>query len=168
MTNILLCGVAGSGKTTVAKELEKTGYHIYSFAEPVKRIAAEILLRPVNKLDPLDRKFLQELGTNLARARDECIWIKHMEQRLRPTMMSKVVIDDARFLNEAKWAKDNGFMVVKLEGRRYNLAGYVANHKSETELEQIKPDFYLDNSGTIEDTMELLKGYMIAWIRGKQ
>ena len=38
------------------------------------------------------------------------------------------------------------------------------NIGSETEVDEIVPDFILDNSGSIEDTYEMLKGFMIMWL----
>jgi hypothetical protein len=46
--------------------------------------------------------------------------------------------------------------------------GDLGKHQSETELEQIVPDFTLDNSGDLEDTFEQLKLYMLVWIRAEQ
>ena len=78
---VAFIGKAGCGKTTLANHLvhSTNNFVKLSFATPLKWIAEYVLLRPINKEDPLDRKFLQQLCTELGRARQKDIWIKHFD-----------------------------------------------------------------------------------------
>jgi hypothetical protein len=57
-------------------------------------------------------------------------------------------------------------MLVTVRGRGFDL-GELAKHSSETEVDEIVPDFILDNSGSIEDTYKMLKCFMIVWLDAK-
>jgi hypothetical protein len=171
--NIAFVGKAGAGKTTIADNLvENNDYIKRSFAAPLKKIAEQILLRPLDKTNPDDRKFLQILGTDLSRARDKEIWIKHMKNSLQglkchdatcksyeycTSLPSRpFVIDDCRFENEAEYLKSEKFLIIRITGRQSKLSAENASHLSEAGQDQIKCDFELDNSGTIEETMNAL------------
>ena len=68
--------------------------------------------------------------------------------------------DDLRFLGEYKLVKNLGFTVIKVEAdeevRRKRLGPTFTNvkHRSEMEMEQIQPDFVIDNS--VEDPHMLI------------
>lgn len=158
---IAFIGHAGSGKTTIAHYMsEYYGYYVRSFATPVKEFASEILLRPIDKTDPKDRKFLQYLGTELGRARDPDIWIKHFNmemQNLESDSINHVIVDDCRFINEADYLKSMGFVLIRLVGRQSEMTKETSNHSSETEQTSIECDFELDNSKDLEITINELK-----------
>lgn len=181
MINLAFIGKAGSGKSTICDEIIKTGmYCKLSFAKPVKEIAEEILLRPLDKSDPLDRKFLQQLGTELGRARQKDIWIKHFDKEIEGDAflvprygyvyiwmqkkdLTGFLVDDCRFENEAEYLKEKGFIIIKVIGRSSDL-GQNALHESEIEQDKITPDIIIDNGGplekTIKDLLEQLEEYM--------
>ena len=149
-------GKAGCGKTTLANYLVHSNNFVkLSFATHLKRIAEEILIRPIDKTNPLDRKFLQQLGTELGRARQKDIWIQHFHKSFRNTKQCDYVVDDCRFLNEAEYLKSNGFIIIKITGRQLDL-GDNAKHASEVEQDQIKADCEINNNGTLEETIEIL------------
>jgi hypothetical protein len=169
---IAILGKAGSGKSTLSDKLvNELQYKRLSFAGKMKEFVEAILMRPLDKSNPLDREFIQRFGTDLCRKRDPEVWIKHFALTYKETIQKqvdkRVVVDDCRFLNEAEFLRKEGFMFVKLTGRGYDM-GDLGKHQSETELEQIVPDFTLDNSGDLEDTFEQLKLYMLVWIRAEQ
>ncbi|MFA5307379.1 MAG: AAA family ATPase [Candidatus Babeliales bacterium] len=157
---ICLTGKAGSGKSTIAEQLAKNdGFTRMSFAQKVKDIARDILMRPIDKTDPLDREFLQKLGTDLARKRDPDVWIKHFftaYAQWTRFLKNRFVVDDCRFKNEADFLREHGFVIVRVEGRGYDM-GALGAHASETELDEIGADFTVDNSGDIMDTMAQLR-----------
>jgi GTPase SAR1 family protein len=157
---IALVGKAGSGKSTIAKELvEKDGYLKLAFAAPLKYFAEEILMRPLDKTDPLDRKFLQYLGTELGRARQKDIWIKHFDLSMQSIIEDmeddylNFVVDDCRFINEAEYLKSKDFLIIKLIGRQWNLEPSLTQHPSEAEQDAIVPDFTVDTSTTLSETV---------------
>jgi dephospho-CoA kinase len=62
--NIALIGPLAAGKSTIAKYLEENyGYKVFPMARFLKKLAVEMLGRPINK--ETDRVFLQKLGNNL-------------------------------------------------------------------------------------------------------
>lgn len=173
MIKIMLVGKAGAGKTTIAKELEKHyGYKIFSFATRLKQIAEEIKMAPLDKLgNPKDRELLQKLGTEIGRWYTNDMWVKQLAKSIEdgfnvpPELLNgktkvqwvnNIVIDDCRFLNEAKWGKENGFIIIRVVGRGYNLDPKLANHASEKEQELVEADYIIDNSGSLSDTMNAL------------
>ena len=135
-----LVGKAGVGKTTIANILvEKYGFVRLSFAAKLKEVAAEILGRPIDKTR--DRLFLQTIGAAV-RMFDTSAWIRHVWRELRKLPRdANVVIDDVRYLNEAEFLRDHGFVLVRLYGRGYSLDPKEATHESEVEQDQIKVDF---------------------------
>lgn len=112
-----LLGKARSGKSTAAQYLgRKYGYHILSFALPLKMLVAKALVDtppPIPKEEWLGhiytnrtaftRWLLQYVGTDIARALDPDIWIKKSSAQLQEHMDlgHRVVFEDVRFFNEA-------------------------------------------------------------------
>jgi dephospho-CoA kinase len=175
---ISFVGKAGCGKTSLANHLTNSHQNFVklSFATPLKKFAEEILMRSIDKTDPLDRKFLQQLGTELGRARQKDIWIKHFDKNLnkdfhfvqenagmyclQPYKKCNFVVDDCRFLNEAEYLKSNGFIIIKITGRQLDM-GENASHASEVEQDQIIADHELDNSGSYSQAICKLYEIMI-------
>jgi dephospho-CoA kinase len=106
---ILLVGRMGTGKTAIARELEKThGFKHHSLAGHLKAMARIFLGRDINK--KLDRKFLQLLGQAVRDGINKNYWCSILAEDLEKNDV--VVIDDCRFKNEIEFF--NGFMVVDL------------------------------------------------------
>ncbi len=161
---IAFCGRAGSGKSTLSDWfVQNYDYTKLAFADSVKYFAKEILMRPINKHNPSDRAFLQKLGTDLARAADPQIWVKHMAQRIAAIedVAAGLVIDDCRFVNEAEWLRANDFVIVKVVGRGYELNKELASHPSEMEVDKIRVDFTVNNSGELNDTIKELLAKLV-------
>jgi len=145
---IAFVGKAGTGKTSLAMILvRRHGLVLLSFASKLKEFATEILLRPIDK--QRDRTFLQMLGDG-ARHSDPNIWVRwlHMTmQRYERQGIEDFVVDDCRYLNEAKFLREHGFVLVRLAGKSYiKLSERQRSHPSELELEKIDVDFILDSS----------------------
>lgn len=158
MNLIAFTGRAGSGKTTLADELVNLGYTKLSFATPVKQFYQEIFGVEPDKTDPSVRDWLQTFGTDLCRGHDNHVWIRHMADALQAIshLTNKVVIDDCRFRNEARFLRDLDFLIIKTEGRQHKLTEAQRNHSSEQETDLIIPDFTIDNSKSIEDSVKQL------------
>lgn len=111
MLNIGIVGNMGSGKSTIANYLvEKYGYKKGSLAQPMRDFVAEVL--QIDKTDPRYRPAMQELGTEWGRKYDEDCWVKYLLNHLD---MFPTVIDDVRFVNEAKALLEAGWMLIYLE-----------------------------------------------------
>lgn len=135
-------GRMGDGKTTAAKYLNaRYGFAHYSFAAGVKEIAKRFF-----GMKEKNRKLLQQIGMKF-REIDKNVWIRYMFKNIPMPIRNvfNLVIDDVRFLNEAKYLRNNGFILVRLvrvNGRK--AAGFEhANDPSEQELEEICPDYVL-------------------------
>lgn len=124
MTIIGLTGRIGSGKTTTAKLLtRKLGFIWLSFADPIKN-ALEAMIGYTfhgltedqkNELIPhigvTPRRMMQTLGTEWGRnliCQD--LWLILMRERIEQYIElyknCNIIIDDVRFLNEAKLLRD--------------------------------------------------------------
>lgn len=152
-------GNKGHGKTTAAKYLvENYGFTRMSFADPVKDISVNMLNEMVAYLDGIDgfshgrvnrellesmkyslpiRKLLQLVGTELGREYfgDKDIWVDAMQANL-DSASGNIVIDDCRFLNEAKMLTDNDFTICRIV--RPNLPESEDTHASEVEQRNIE------------------------------
>jgi len=141
---IAICGRAGSGKSTLADYLVKTyGFEKYSFAGAVKEIARELF-----GMTEKDRALLQNIGTKM-RDIDNGVWIRYVMNRIIADGCEDVVIDDLRYLNEALFLKSNGFIIVKLVGRSWQMSAVEMAHASETGIDMIEPDYVIDSSQSL-------------------
>ncbi len=107
---IAICGQMASGKTTLANRLcKEQNYTRLSLAGMVKEVAYTLFnMKPDNK----DRKLLQQIGMKMREIRP-MVWIDYVIEESKGYEL--VVVDDVRFVNEAKQFKENGWKLVKLE-----------------------------------------------------
>ena len=162
-------GRKGSGKTYIARELEKTGFERISFADPIKIMLfalfdecgfdyasakwllnqeKEIVLEAFGKSP---RQLMQSLGTDWGRAMvSENLWLLCARNKIEKNHSCNIVIDDVRFNNEAQFIRDLGGLIINIDraaDTRFDA------HVSEEGI-IIKPgDVMLTNDGTI---LELL------------
>jgi len=143
-------GGSGSGKTTIADGLVKAtrSTMILPFAQPLKDFARLFGWNGIK--DTKGRRLLQLLGTECGR---ECIdpdlWVKKWQEVVKDTAQV-IIADDIRFQNEADAVAALGGVLIFVHRK---TAG-VGNHSSELELKSIRCDFTLDNSGTIEESVD--------------
>jgi hypothetical protein len=80
------------------------------------------------------RTIWQTLGTDIIRARYPYYWVNRLAMRLNQNPFgSRVVITDCRFENEAQWARENGFLLARIVGRK----GGAPVHESEQYVNSI-------------------------------
>jgi hypothetical protein len=128
-----LCGYKRSGKSTVANLLrDGFGFHMESFADPIRRAVAHMLglypeelerakQEPIDWLDGLTpRQLMQTLGTEWGRAQHEELWVRsvfrridHAQRAAGPARPSWV-IHDVRFVNEAAAIRKRGGYIVRV------------------------------------------------------
>lgn len=138
---IAVVGKMHSGKTTLANMLVDNDYERIAFADPVKRISAEMLTHlaqgtesvtrwqpnyhyyydyddmNVLKADPAIRKLLQLVGTELGRQwlGPEDLWIQMFKNDIKGISESEPIVnDDCRFVNEGAALREMGFTIIKL------------------------------------------------------
>lgn len=168
---VAVTGFAGAGKDTIRLALEAQGFVGLAFAEPLKRMLAELYgISGVDyaymenrelkeKVIPAYgvsyRQMAQTLGTEWGRSLHPNFWTKVMHARVDELYqrqgVKNIVVSDLRFLNEAAWVRMMGGEIWRVE--RPNLAG-VRPHVSESELLNIEPDQVIHNTGSIADLEE--------------
>ena len=120
MDKIAICGKMASGKTYLAQKMtDERGFQRFSLAGAVKQLGTDYF-GMVKK----DRPLLQKIGMKMREIRPN-VWIDYVvrdigvhEQECQAvfgtTKGMGVVVDDVRFLNEAKAFKEAGFTLVRL------------------------------------------------------
>ena len=144
---IAIAGKMCSGKTTLCNHIIKEyPHHIKkSIAGKVKEIATEMF-----GMKEKDRNLLQTIGTQFRMINND-VWINYVVKDDLPN----VIIDDLRYLNEAKILKENGWYIIrinindKLQTERIkqtydNWEEHIQNINHESELEIDKMDEYVD------------------------
>jgi len=168
----MLIGFLGkkeAGKTTSAMFWRdmRTAY-IQSFASALKDmlVKADIITEQQARSQtkpPHVRELLQKIGTNIIRSQiDEDFWVKKMADKVSTLDAldgrKDVVIDDVRFINEAKFITDRGGVLILIQ--RPSLEN-TDTHRSETELEKIRPHYTIINDGSLDDLKNKVEVIMI-------
>lgn len=173
LTIIGLCGLAGSGKSTVAMELMgRHGFWIAPFARVLKAMSGVVLTSremsgdlketPLAKLGGrTPRQFMQLLGTEFGRANfGEDFWVDIWRQKIKDESNSHgqtlFVVDDVRFANESQAIRDMGGTVIKLVR---DGAGSATGAGHASEALDFRVDLTLHNNGSAEQLAD-----DIAWI----
>jgi hypothetical protein len=144
---------AGSGKSTAVKYLiEKYGGIEKSFAEPLYKIlhyAQDVCHFEKTK----DRQFLQYIGTEWARKKNDSVWINLLLESIL-FENGNIFISDLRFRNEFNVIDKKGFVTVLI----IRDASQQLNHESENSLDgdDVKWNYIIRNNGTLEEFYEKL------------
>lgn len=170
-----LIGLAGykrSGKNTFANVLEANGFHLDSFAAPLRRFVADTLGITQTTLERLKesphvvlggrspRVVMQILGTEWMRGYcGEDVWVRSLEQRVNPLLRKgrDVCLYDVRFENEARWVQRRGGVVVWLHRPGCEPDG----HSSEAGLPRECVDYWIANDRTAEDLKRLAAAFAL-------
>lgn len=146
------CGVGKNTATEIMKE--NFGGIEVSFASPIYKIlhhAQEVCGFTKEK----DRKFLQWVGTNWARAKESNVWIRLALESCDG--YDQCYISDLRFRNEFDALKADGWTLVKLVRPSVStdrIGSGSSNHISETALDSLSDsewDHVVVNDGTVAD-----------------
>lgn len=157
-------GYKQSGKDTAA-----SAFHEYlpsqfrvtslSFATPIyeavaKEIGQTVEWLKANKNNPVIRHLLQWYGNEYSKSvHGTDVWVKKMQEEVVAIKEPAIILfPDVRFHIEANWIKSQGGCLIRVE-----RVGQVSNdkHTSETEMDTLKPDFYLSNNGINKRSFEL-------------
>jgi deoxynucleotide monophosphate kinase-like protein len=156
-------GPAGAGKDTLAEFMlaaDPTLYR-YALASPIKRMLAAGL--NIDMSDPYwvahkeniipllgksPRQLMQTLGTEWGREMvNPDLWVI-IAQAIFVERGRGMVVTDVRFEDEAKWIRENGGRIVRIQ-RAGALS--VNPHASEVGIPQDMNDVFVVNNGTLED-----------------
>lgn len=168
MIKIALAGTARAGKDTFAnvleRELESQGYDVIkvAFADYLKEIYEQLFAHIPTTTKPRDAYIT--LG-NAFREIDPNFWIRPIEQITRyledgemagdQTAPVALIITDTRYYNEALWAEQEGFLVVKVDAdplirqARAEALGETLklDNEGDMEVDLIQPNVTLYNNG---------------------
>ena len=172
MKVILISGKAQNGKDTVAGTLQKqltadnNRVLVTHYADLLKYICRNYFGWDGNK-DEHGRQMLQYVGTDVIRKQNPTLWVDFVAMMLKyfHENWDYVIIPDCRFPNEVTTMIENGFDTVHLRVVRDNFESPLTReqqeHPSETALDDVVPDYYINNSGTLAD----LEKTITKWIK---
>lgn len=167
MQILAISGRAQNGKDTVAGLLSEglTAYGnrvlVTHFADLLKYMCITFFDWDGNK-DANGRHILQYVGTDVIRKQAPDFWVDFISSVL--TYFNEhwdyVLIPDTRFPNEISKLASDGFDVMHIRVVRPNFKSPLTEeqqkHTSETALENVKPDFYIYNEGSMEELKETI------------
>ena len=122
--------------------------HILSEYPFIKRIDDLFEIKP-----PIVRRLLQNYGTNVRRKDDSNYWVDKWLKKVS-SFKGDIIVDDCRFLNEAKTVKNLGGVIIRIN--RHSLKND-DNHISEIEMDKIKYDYSIDNNKSKKELNKKLK-----------
>jgi hypothetical protein len=173
----MIIGNIGSGKSTAACILQHYGFKEETFAGPIKEFALSIGFKhsqvygtqieklEVNKFWRISgREFLQKFGTELCRnlipitipnmkMNGSTIWVRSIEQKVNKYPL--IVVSDGRFPDEARLIKEYNGIIIRIN-RNININDKTTYHISERSMNEIEPDYIIDNNSTLEELEEVL------------
>jgi len=181
---ILITGRKGSGKDTladiIAKLLEHDNVKRLSFAEPIKQVSKILFgwdYEAFNQEDKEDvdvhfgvspRGFWQWFGTEVMQFAFSAQF-KSVEHKIGRNIWAKVLADSAcdpsttyivsdwRFTHELEYLLYNSSHTVVAVRVDRDSADKTDTHESETEVDNLIPNYSIENNGTLEELEELAK-----------
>lgn len=168
MKVILVSGKAQHGKDTFAellrKNLENDGKSVLltHYADLLKYICKHYFGWDGQK-DDKGRWLLQYVGTDVIRKQNPTMWVDFVVMMLKyfHENWEYVIIPDCRFPNEIDTVKGNGFDTVHLRVIRPNYVSSLTpeqqQHPSEIALDNVTPDKFVENAGSLDDLIQKTK-----------
>lgn len=162
---IAISGHAGHGKDTLAKlmqeQLEADGKKVLitHYADLLKYICKTFFGWNGEK-DEKGRSLLQYVGTDVIRKTDPNFWVDFVVDIVKrfSNQWEYVIIPDTRFPNEFNRLVERGLDAIHI---RIIRTGYLSTltetqqkHPSETALDNVTPDYYIENSGDLNALKE--------------
>lgn len=171
---IAFCGVAGSGKSTAAKYLQKQGYRRERFAGPLKAMMAalgctEAEIDGDRKEIPCDllggatpRHAMQTLGKEWGRDLiHPDLWLNAWKNAVK-AKAGPVTCDDCRFPNETAAIREMGGIIVRIE-----RAGVAVSSTHVSENYELPFDVTIRNDGTEADLADAIEALLRNWTWAK-
>lgn len=102
-----------------------------------------------------DRKFLQWVGTEWARAKDPDVWVKKLLSQVKKIQnISNIFISDLRFPNEFLALKKAGFKLIKIESERTRDIDHISEISLDNEDDW---DFIIENNGSKSELFDKIE-----------
>lgn len=174
---ICISGKAQHGKTTTANlmksYLETKGEQVLvaSYAGLVKYVC-KTFFGWDGKKDDSGRSLLQYVGTDVVRKKNPDFWVNFLMDIVGffEKEWDYVIIDDCRFPNEIdEWNfadYDTCHIRVRRDGFESPLDDKAKAHESEHALDDVMPDFEIDNSSSMTQLKETVEG-VVKWLTGE-
>ncbi len=174
MRVITISGKAQHGKDTTAmflkQALETDGYKVLiaHYADLLKYMCRQFFGLDGQK-DNKGRHILQYVGTDVIRKKRPDFWVDFLisVMDLFPDEWDYVLIPDCRFPNEIQCLKAAGLDTTHLCVRRKNfvspLSAEQQAHPSEVALDDVAPDYYIDNSGSLKGLQEKILQWLVGF-----
>ena len=171
MKVICISGHAQHGKDTTAgflkEALEADGQRVLiaHYGDLVKYICKTVFGWNGQK-DEYGRTLLQHVGTDIIRKQEPDFWVGFIVRILEffGGEWDFVLIPDSRFPNEINCLKDGGFDVTHLriirDGFTSSLTPEQQQHLSETALDDVAPDYYIHNNGSLQDLQRIASEWL--------
>lgn len=172
MEVIAISGKAQHGKDTTASflkpMLEADGHKVLvaHYADLLKYICRQFFGWNGQK-DEAGRHILQYVGTDIIRKKKPNFWVDFLTSiiELFPDEWDYILIPDCRFPNEIEQLKNAGVDMMHLRIVRENfkspLSAEQQQHPSETALDMVEPDYYIKNSGSLQDLQETIAQWLV-------
>ena len=172
MKIILISGKAQHGKDTSAailkEKLEDGGYKVVvaHYADLLKYICGKFFAWN-GKKDDYGRHLLQYVGTDVIRKKSPNYWVDFLSEffSIFSDEWDYAIIPDTRFPNEVDTMREKGFDTIHIRVKRENFESPLTPeqqmHPSEIALDDVTPDFWFVNNGSIED----LEKVIIHWVK---
>lgn len=174
MRVIAISGKAQHGKDTTAgflkSKLEEWGGKVLTvhYADLLKFICRTFFYWN-GKKDDAGRHILQYVGTDVIRTQRPDFWVDFVVDMLKlfPDEWDYVLIPDCRFPNEIEVLKKSNIDTVHLRVIRNNfktpLTEEQQKHLSETALDNVTPDYYIYNRGTLDELNQAVSDWVMQW-----
>ena len=165
---IAISGKIGSGKSTLAEHLcEAHGFDIFAFAYNLKldviNMGVPAWVMTKKPTPPWLRKLLQLYGADKRSGVNPAYWIARLFDDIEAIDPDNHVIEDMRYWNEARWARSNGYKMVKIV-KLGDKAG--DTHPSETDLDEWHDwDLVIEvGPGELEDMFDIIDDELEVWV----
>lgn len=171
MKILAISGHAQNGKDTVAgllrDSLKADGNRVLvaHYADLLKYMCRTFFDWDGNK-DEKGRHILQYVGTDIIRKQAPDFWVDFISSVLTyfKENWDYVLIPDTRFPNEIDKLISNGFDVIHIRVVRPNFESPLTeeqqSHPSETALDNVNPDFYIYNEGSMDELKEKINKWI--------
>jgi len=175
MKVILISGHARNGKDTVAGMIEDSikergGRVLITHYADLLKYICKAFFGWDGKKDENGRHLLQYVGTDVIRKQNPDFWLDFVVSVLKffDGHWDYVIIPDTRFKNEVYGIINAGFDATHVRVVRDNVSDGLTeeqrNHQSEIDLDDVEPDAFIYNDGSLFELCMLVEEFLEAYV----